>query len=369
MQRWERGEGDSMDDMDEQRALKRWLSGVLLAVLLIGLGGCSIGPAKPRMRAGCVPYPGLFTLFTVADPANMDAHSYGQPPLFKQGSRGIVYTEQAGFIDLAHLRLTVDWGWYYYQRIRTALREGSREVVLPTNKSSRLLVELHYPAGWSKRPAAERRAAIDEISLRLAQDAVWVFGLWHEIATYFGYASWVVISEEQSAFTHEDTFSHLVGLYVLEQVIREGKNADFDEAVTTALTEMLDSLEPYDPDGTYEAVLAVEGLWWDGSGAIRRNLEPGLNGGPMRPWLIPAAGEAKGRYGEAWHVPGMHDLEDEALRGLATIRIQPRIWQRNAILQAAGTEEDEVRVADLPVIIDHIHAQFAEVHGPEVGQP
>ncbi|MEX1016347.1 MAG: DUF4056 domain-containing protein [Phycisphaeraceae bacterium] len=343
-----------------------WRVSLLLAVAAVVVG-CA-GPPRPRPRPGSLPFPGPFSLYRVADVEKFDEHSYGLPPLFKNGSRGTFYTEKAGFLDIAHIRWSIDWGWYYHHHAHAALTEGKTEVTLTTNKPSRLRIQFHYPEKWDQLPAEERAALIDELALRVGQEAAWIIGIWHETATYFGYASFVVVSESGSAFTYEDMFSHLIGLYVLEQAVRSDE-PDFDRAVTVALDEMLQSLEPYDPEASHEAALAVKGEWWRGGKAIRRNLALGLDGEPLRPWLIPEAPGEPGRYGEPRHVPGLHDMADPALRTFATFAIEPHIWQANAIRAAADTEDTLIHPDDLPRIADHLRAELHAKHGPDADRP
>src|SRR5687768_2411742 len=75
---------------------------------LVGFGGCN---GAPRGRLGALPYPGMTTLYATADPENLGRHRYGGlPRLFErdEASRGIIYTARGGFLDVAHVRITVD---------------------------------------------------------------------------------------------------------------------------------------------------------------------------------------------------------------------------------------------------------------------
>ncbi|MEX1016346.1 MAG: DUF4056 domain-containing protein [Phycisphaeraceae bacterium] len=345
----------------------RWVVGLCVAAVLVLASGCA-SPPKPRTRTGSLPFPGLFTLYAVADVEDLDPHSYGMTLPFRNGSRGIFYTERAGFIDMSHVRWTIDWSWYYHQRVRTALLAEQERLRLATGMPSRLHMHFHYPGDWATWPADARAEAIDDLSLRIAQEAAWVLGLWYEFATYFGYASTVVLPESQSAFTYEDNFSHLIGLKVFEQALAE-KDCDFDAAVTTALDAMLPALEPYGPDASHEAVLAVKDAWWRDGTAISRHFELGLDGEPVRPWLIPDEPGGPGRYGAPWRVPGMHDLEDPALRHFVSLAIEPRIWQASAIRRAAGTTQPHIRPDHFPALVEHVREAILDAHGPDADRP
>lgn len=340
-----------------------------LTVSLLLAVGCT-APGQPRLRAGSLPYPGLLTLYQPFDPDNVDDHSYGPAPLFKNGTKGIVYTEQAGFIDMAHIRWTVDWSWYYQQHIRDALREGRAELVLPTNKFSRFNVELAYPDDWDERSVEQREAVIDRVALRFAQELSYLLGHWHEIATFYGHATLVVISEYESAFAYDDTFSHVVGLYVFEQAMSDQDNGDFDAAVTLALHQIVALLEPRSPEGTREAIDVVHGRWWDKGKMVRRYLDLGMEGDTVRPWLIPHRQGEPGRHGPAWTVPGLHDLEPAERAMVAGVRIRPRIFEAGDIRRAARLDAGPVDpYAHFPHIMDDIRHRHYAQHGPDTAQP
>ncbi|MFA9476833.1 DUF4056 domain-containing protein [Phycisphaerales bacterium AB-hyl4] len=341
----------------------------LSLALLILLAGCT-NPAQPRLRAGSLPFPGLLTLYEPFDAENFDSHSYGMPPLFKDGSKGIVYTEYGGFIDVAHLRWTVDWGWYYYQRAQRALAKEKTNLTLPTDKFTRFTVEFDYPDHWHTLSKEQRETLADEIALRLGQELAFLQGHWHEIATFYGYKTTVIISEYESAFAYCDTISHIVGLHVLEDAIREYKKNDFDQAVTVAFFDHLHRLKPYSVDDTYAAIDAVEGRWWTGRRLMRRQLDLGLQGEPIRPWLIPNREGDPGRYGEPLIAPGLHDLDPPAYRDFATIRIKPRIFEAGAIRAAANTDDDAINpYVHFPLIMNDIRQRHYIENGHGTAQP
>src|SRR5690349_16968818 len=101
---------------------------VALALLLAvpTLVGCA-GPADgPRDRLGALPFPGFFTLYSVADPARLGEHRYERTPrIFRpdETERGIIYTARAGFLDIAHVRITIDEVRFCAGRVRVALEQ------------------------------------------------------------------------------------------------------------------------------------------------------------------------------------------------------------------------------------------------------
>src|SRR5690606_25930843 len=80
---------------------------------------------RPRHRMGSLPFPGLLTNYKAADPERLGRHQYVHIR-FEHGdlgpeNGGIVYTCRAGFLDLVHLRATVDWTWYSWKRLHEAI--------------------------------------------------------------------------------------------------------------------------------------------------------------------------------------------------------------------------------------------------------
>ncbi|MEX2670525.1 MAG: DUF4056 domain-containing protein [Phycisphaeraceae bacterium] len=345
---------------------------LLMLMLLGGFAGCTV-PPQPQLRSGSLPFPGLFTLYEPFNAEDVDGHSYSVPPVFKKGSKGIVYTEHGGFIDIAHVRWTVDWGGYYHARVHRALSQSETSLTLPTDKFSRFALTFDYPEDWHTLSQGERAQRVDEIALRLGQELAWTLGHWHEIATFYGYATLVVVSEYESAFAYCDTFSHLLGLRILEDALayqREDYDRDYDDAVTAAFFDHLYRLNPFSVAQTYAAIDAVEGRWWIDRRMLRRQLALGLEGEPIRPWLIPNNHGEPGRYGEASDVPGMHDLADPAYRNFVTIQIQPRILEANTIRAAAGAEGNLINPEKhFPPIIEDIRRRHQEAYGPGTTQP
>src|SRR5215212_6292895 len=117
----------------------RWAAAAVVALSLVAGAGCasSASPVDepPRDRMGSLPFPGTFTLYRIADADRLVQHRYERTPrLFREdeGKHGIVYTTRAGFLDVGHIRITVDTVRYCSNHIREAIRAQSGEVALPT---------------------------------------------------------------------------------------------------------------------------------------------------------------------------------------------------------------------------------------------
>src|SRR5215218_5176260 len=134
----------------------------LLLACAFGAAGCG---DTPRSRLGALPFPGPFTLYTTADPDRLGRHRYGHSPRFLRADekeRGLIYTTRAGFIDMAHLRMTIDWTRYYTRLLRRAILADRRQVKLAGMEDCPLYVTLNYPTGWSELSADERARFADK---------------------------------------------------------------------------------------------------------------------------------------------------------------------------------------------------------------
>lgn len=340
---------------------------MLIALMgMLFMVGCG-GPQTPPMRMGSLPYPSPF--YATADPENLGPHRYGGWSLRESG-RGIIYSEHGGFIDLAHIRITADWAWYYYQRIHRALERGDEQLGLAMNKGSRMRLYFEYPEHWDEVADERRPELIHEISLGISKDLVWILGAWHEIATWYGYSRFVIGSERISAFTYDDTFSHLVGMRVVGRAI-DGPDVDYNEAMTKSLELEMRKLGALSPEQTRAATERVRGRWWGRGGSKRRYVELSLNGEPQRPWLAPDEPGEPGRLGEAFELPGLGVIDGYDYSDFYRVEIQPRILEAGKIRRAAGMDSGSAidpAVHFEPIMAD-IRAELLEEYGPQADRP
>ncbi|MDH3584292.1 MAG: DUF4056 domain-containing protein, partial [Phycisphaerae bacterium] len=136
--------------------------------------------SEPRARLGGTPYMGYYTLFAMADPDRLGQHSYQGVWTPGETSRGTLYTARAGFIDVAHMRKSIDWTAFHYVRIRTAIDEGWPCIKLPSKEPSVYFLNFKYPAFWDEMGAEERASLAHELAIRLAVELSHVQLTWHE---------------------------------------------------------------------------------------------------------------------------------------------------------------------------------------------
>jgi hypothetical protein len=235
------------------------------------------------MRLGSMPFPGLMTLYAQADPEDLGVHraeswwsrTNGKPEV----DRGIMYTRDAGFLDLSHVREYVDWGRWLHERAVARLAggdEADREGVW-SDTAFRVRV-----VGRAEFSTARER---DEAAVAFSARAVVLMGTWHEVATWHGQSTVAGVSEKRSAFTWDDMTSHVVAARVAAAALRS-KERNWNLAVTRALREELTRLGAVEPACESAAVAATEGVWWADGAPLRRDLDTGLLGA-KRPWVVP----------------------------------------------------------------------------------
>ena len=349
-----------------------------LCAALVTVGGACASNA-PRSRLGALPFPGLTTLYKTADPERLGRHRYGgMPRLFRSDemSRGIVYTTRAGFLDVAHVRITVDQARYCARAFQRALGERKDRFELAGPNRSKWHVALNYPPDWDALPAPERAALADETSLRAGNRMAYLMLTWHELITWFGYRNVLLVDERRSAFLHDDVMSHVVGLRVAERAMRAlPAGADLfgdDDAFTAALTAELRELGAVAPECTDEAARAVEGVWWRGTVPLKRQPDVGLISGVVRPWLVPglACAPLPADGPEAFRLPRLDDVRGRDLSNFYSVQIDPRILESGRIrahLPERPPRFDAAR--DVPRLLEVAAAQMRESMGPEVDRP
>ncbi|MFG0252185.1 MAG: DUF4056 domain-containing protein [Phycisphaerales bacterium JB038] len=306
-------------------------------------GPVPIEETPPKLRVGSLPYPlPLIPLETVpADDLGRHVYEGSFAPFWAgEVSRGIVYTERAGFLDIAHIRNAADLTRYAYLHVREALREERSGVILVSAEPSLYHITFAYDDAWREMPTEEREAVERELALRLSQRLAHVMCTWHEIITWYGYRALLPIPERQSAFSYDDPPSHMVGIELAGRALRalheewEDDEALYEEALTSLLGKDLERYEVQPPVVARRAARAVKNDWWTSSpGHLKRRLvHVGCNEEALHPWLVPAGeGEAEQADPIAWVLPTLTDVLGRDCRGMVTVEIEPNIWEGASI--------------------------------------
>lgn len=348
---------------------------ITTAAVIVALSGCR-NPEKPRFRLGCLPFPGMFTLHDLADPDDLGTHRYEQslPLVSGEEDRGILYTCRAGFLDLAHLRDSIDRTRYFAGRIEPAILDGDASITIKMAEPDKFVLSFAYPSDWLTMPTAERMHLARELSLVLAQQMTWISTTWHEIITFYGYKSTIIVPEAQSSFTYDDVVSHLVGMEVAAMALRD-ETREYNEAVTIALSQRLTELGVVSEQQCGDAIKAVEGLWWEGGDSYKRDLNIGLDDGALDPWLVPEF-EPCGRFEPApMHLPRLDRVGGRDFSQFMDVQIAPNFLEWDSVerilpLESDGSRPDRVRPADhFSAIMEDIRARLREALGENFDRP
>lgn len=335
------------------------------------LGGCTSMEALPHSRLGAIPFPGPFTLYVSSGVDDLGEHYYSswsaRPFSVQEGARGIMYTCRAGFVDLAHVRLTADWTRYIWEQTHTLAAAGGGSHTFDF-ENARYTLEITLPSWWSGLTETERKAMLRDASLITGQRVACEIMAWHEIATWYGWTTVPLVSEEGSAFTWDDAASHVVGSIVGARVLATG-DAEYDRRTGEAMRVLLEELGAVSTDKVDDAAEALNGLWWKDGVAIRRDLETGLNGEAKYPWLVPNFEPCVGCTPAILRIPTLARVRGRNLDGFYRLQIEPSSSVQRRIEAATGLKGEIEPARDYPVILGAIRKEMAQRWGDGFDQP
>jgi len=255
---------------------------------------CAFG-ADYKVAVGAVPVPGL-EIGNLLDLAHLGAHRYdngfisinaSDPRGFVDNeNNGLIYTCRGGFIDTAHVRDNADNTLALTSAIARTMDVGGTIEVPPQGADMRVRLRA------IPREAIEKYDRI-RLSVALAQWVAYQLSVWHEIATFYGYASVAEWPEKISAFSPEDYYSNQIGARIAGGIVM-GKGArsdlEYDVSMDAWIKRTLERLEAVPLEDSRAAMRAVDGAWWDSQKRIpdwtlvkRRQFDPGPF---LRPWLL-----------------------------------------------------------------------------------
>jgi hypothetical protein len=258
---------------------------------------CAFG-ADLKVKAGAVPVPGV-EIGNVLGPADVGPHRYDNGyisintadprGLVDVENNGLVYTCRGGFIDLAHVRDNADNTLALAAAVARLMDTGGTIEVPPQGATMRVRLKA-IPA-----EAIARYGRI-ELAVAMAQWLAFQFSIWHEIATFYGYASIAAWPEKISAFSPEDLYSNQIGARLAGAIIlSHGARSDEEYALSMDawIQTMLERLGAVSMERSRAAMHAADGAWWDSEKRIpdwtlvkRRQFETGPQ---IRPWLLEEA--------------------------------------------------------------------------------
>lgn len=268
---------------------------LILIAIAVGTGGCQSVHQKPPTRLGSLPFPGVTSLFAAAEPERLAPHYY-RPRYMRlleaEGDRGIVYTKQAGFVDISHAREAMDWTRYVAVQLANAPVYEDRRTVAFSFENVQVTVTT--AAGLS-----------DDERIDVAAGVVYRLLVWHEVSTWLGYSMVPFVSERRSAFTPDDLTAHAIGVRVAKEVLREGPDlAMYEQRTGEALERAIARLEPMEADALGAFCGTLEGVWWSGVECLVSDTNMGLRTGVKQPLVVDeTTREPVSGTGIVWDVP------------------------------------------------------------------
>jgi hypothetical protein len=337
---------------------------------------CAFG-SNLKVRVGPVKIPGL-SIGNIKSPDDIGYHGYdagqrGQDVSDGNESNGLVYTCRGGFIDTAHVRDYADWTLYLATRIGRTLETGS-VIDLPSDEGGHRRFVLAPVA-----PELIRIVGRRNLTASLAVAAGFQLSIWHEIATWYGWASFGPFPERASAFSPEDLYSNLLGAKIVGPIISSGDDLSegvYDRAVDAWLRQSLRFLGAVPAAMGEAAMESVDDGWWNSSAhlpdanlVLRRNVQLGAR---IEPWLVPAHRLKPGSTA-ALENACEGNLEPHVLRNPSRIPglefesvLRLEVVLNEAFREKLGvqTAEGVVDQRDFPAIFERIKSEMREEFGP-----
>ncbi|OHB59351.1 MAG: hypothetical protein A2167_07290 [Planctomycetes bacterium RBG_13_46_10] len=346
----------------------RLLVTAFLSCFVIGISGCRFDGA-PRPRLGCYPSSTGGTKFL--ESGHLGPHRYNFSLTEKNG---IVYTCNAGHVDITHLRIAADWTAYLTVKSYNCLMRNKPGFTFGLNADrSKYFIRIAYPEYWMRLPEEDKVEIAREASISLGQYLAFTATTWHEIMTWFGYKCIAFLPEYPSAFSWEDSFSNLLGTYIAAQALHDNRRK-FDEAMTLAIDHELESLGIQSQSTAKEASDSVRGKWFSGYALFlvsmkKRNFDIGLDNGYITPSIVPSISQCRNAVPKPYPAPTLDYLSQNGFS--VKVEIEPREFEKGKVLNIAysNAEAKGKRIdptIHLAQIMNYIKKEAAEKYGEDL---
>ena len=353
----------------------------------VSLRPCCAFGANLQVKVGKVPVPGV-ELGNILDPEKVGTHGYDNGlvsvntadsrGVFNIENDGILYTCRGGFIDTAHVRDYADKTFFLITVIARKFETGG-SIALP-DEGGKITVFLKPGPEQMLQQHGRRLLAI-----KAAQWVAFELSVWHEIATWYGYASIKAFPEKISAFSPEDLYSNLLGIKICGGIVMN-KDASsentYNRSMDAWLKRVLERLQVLPKEDSVAAMQLVDGLWWDSTKRIpdwkltlRRNMDIGTE---IFPWLVTEASgmdEDKRNSFEACKdsAPPLVLRNPDGFEGVEfsdylTVQIELDDKLASA-MPLPNPPSSIITQADFPEIIEVIRSENAAEFGPEADIP
>ncbi len=301
---------------------------------VLGLTGPGEAFAPPQLRMGVMPFDVWYCRLEPLGPDRLGTHRYipagGLPAWVGEESRGVVYTTRGGFLDMAHIRNSIDLTRYAYVNLMDALDAGRDELDMLSAEPDMYHVKLTPPKRWASLQQ-QRLAAV-----RLAGRLAYLMTTWHEVNTWFGYSG-IVVSERPSAFSYDDAPSHMVGVIAAMRALeKQPLLTQFNQTVSAELSDYLRELGAVSPDQAIVAAAESKAAGWADLIPERRLIHLGLEGEVMHPMLLDSMPH---HDPVVWKWPVDETVMGLQLNDLYDVAIDTATFQGGTIRRAAGLKD------------------------------
>ena len=341
-----------------------------------------------RVKLDAVPLPGV-EIGNILGPDSVGPHRYNNGFLSLEisdprgyvddESNGLVYTCRGGFVDLAHVRDNADNTLGLAEATARLMDTGGVIEVPPQGAAMRVRLRA-VPPEWIERHGRVRLAVV------LSQWLAYQLSIWHEIATWYGFASMAEWPEKISAFSPEDLYSNQLGIRLAGAIIRgrgAGSDVEYNLNMDAWIAQMLKRLRVVPLADAQAAARAVDGAWWDSERRIpdwmlvkRRRFD---SGPLLAPWTLEVA--SPGTKGAVAPIAACQDAGpplflhvEDGFRGVAFRDLAGVEFEVGDAMAAAGFPFPRrgsrlVTQDDFPGVIAAAHRANAEVFGDAADRP
>jgi hypothetical protein len=319
----------------------------LASILLISCRAAD----QPRMRFGA--FFGSPISMTFANPDNLGKHNYNSSAGEKTG---LIYTCRGGFIDIGHVREAADRTFYLANLTYKNINLGNQDFSFKVIEPSHFHIKIYYPDNWQNLSQQQKQTTTQQLSINLAQYLAHKQLIWHEILTWYGFATAGVFSDRISAFSWEDTYSDVMGIDLAAKALFNNKQK-YNEIMTDLIKQKLINLNAQPVTVTKKAANQVKGDWYTGGFYFfvkmkKRNLDIGLNDGQITPWLVNDI--CPQTNPQPYNVPLASSLQTQGFN--FDIQIDPKVFEKNKIYRSINLDQNKLITPKIhfPMIMRHI---------------
>jgi hypothetical protein len=344
---------------------------------------CAFGAElRPELLGIPIPFYEIPNVLGVADlgphiyEAGMFQGASQEKPSFEADPErnGMVYTCRGGFVDTAHVRDYLDWGFYLTVEAGRILASGEDGVIALPDEGGRRRVRIRVP-----HPELLAQLGMRRLAIWLGSWAAWQTSVWHETATWFGWNAVPGFSEKASAVSPGDLYSNGLGARLVESIVmrRLGESEkNYNQNATNWIDAALRMLGAVPKETGWDATKAVDGLWWDSTRRVpnprlvlRRNIDVET---PLVPWRVPASRAPASLQqacaeAEPFAIGGAETVTALRLDDYVTLEIDPQ--SSIAAQEPFATIGPTITQADFPQILEVVREQNRAEFGAGSDRP